>query len=63
MFRNFIAWLTSKLREAFEGFPGAIWRFNKKVPHWLYKGAVFLFWLLLLFSSSAAQPIYSAAAS
>jgi hypothetical protein len=42
MFRNFIAWLASKLREAFDWFPGAAWRFIKNVPHWLDKGAVFL---------------------
>jgi hypothetical protein len=55
MFRNFIAWLTSKLREAFDLLPGAVWRFIKKIPHWLYKGAVFLFWLLLFFLSGAAD--------
>jgi hypothetical protein len=53
MFRKFIAWLISMLREAVEGFPGAVWRFIKKVPHWLYKGAVFLFWLALFLLSGA----------
>jgi hypothetical protein len=58
MFRNFMAGLAATLRKTFDWFFNAVWRFIKKVPHWLYKFAVFLFWIAL-YTVSGAEHLLS----
>lgn len=53
MFRNLIRRLAAMPREAFQWFAGALWRFIKKVPNWLYKLAVLFFWFALFLMSGA----------
>ncbi len=55
MFRNFMAGLAAMFRKTFGWPSGKVWRFIRKIPLWLYKGAVLSFWFALFLLSGVER--------